>query len=295
MAPSNPTKMRLYNWFYSQVERFYHIKISAYGLGLFRITFFSVMLFEVITLFQYRHLIYDEIPYLQPYELNLSYPHFFWMIALVCVIVGIKTRIAALVNYFLSLALIGTIGSYEYHMFYAYMGVSFFAIIMPMERALSIDALVSKYKRLVKGKPIGIPKTSVLSYTILLFVGVGLVYFDSIFHKLQSFHWMNGLGVWYPSSIPQIVIRDFTQVLNMKYLMLFLGYLVVLFEAAFIFTFWFKPVRIPYLLIGIGLHMGIYLVYPIPYFALGVTAMYILLVPVGFWNRFFWRKSDLIP
>ncbi|WAC01921.1 hypothetical protein N7U66_19075 [Lacinutrix neustonica] len=43
--------------------------------------------------------------------------------------------------------------------------------------------------------------------------------------------------------------------------------------------------RLPIVIIGLGLHLGIFLEFPIPYFAIGVVAIYFLLVPVSIWDR----------
>jgi hypothetical protein len=283
----------MYKRLYLLIEKAYAKKIDATGLGLFRIAFFSVLLFEVVELYHFRHLIFDEIPYIRPYEISFTPLLILWIGCLLFVIAGFKTRYALIVNYILSLACIGTISTYEYHMFYSYMGVGFLSLFIPMGKAASVDQLIAKSSLITEKSLYSYPKTSVINYYALLFAGVGLVYFDSIFHKIVSFHWMNGLGVWYPSSIPQIVISDFTPLLNMKGLMLFMGYLTVVFEGAFIFIFWYKWSRIPLVLIGMGLHIGIYLVYPIPYFALGVAALYILMVPVSVWK--YLRKHLKIP
>ncbi len=65
----------------------------------------------------------------------------------------------------------------------------------------------------------------------------------------------------------------------------FLGYFVIVFETLFIFLFWFRPLRIPLLLIGILFHLGILIIYPIPWFALTVIAVYLLLLPERFWLK----------
>ena len=264
-----------------KIKEGYFKKIDAFGLGFFRISFFTILLFEVFDLLKFNHLIYDKVPFIEAYEINFSLILTLWMVCLLFVIIGLKTKTALILNYFFSLVCVGTIGSYEYHMFYSYMAVSFLGLFIPLGKDLSIDRLLSNISNNYK---LPAPKTSVLNYYAFLFIGVGLVYFDSIFHKITSFHWLNGLGVWYPSSIPQIVINDFTPFLNMKWFMIGLGYLVVVFEAIFIFTFWFKKFRIPFVIIGIGLHVGIYVSYPIPYFGLGVACVYILLIPVSWWR-----------
>jgi hypothetical protein len=89
-------------------------------------------------------------------------------------------------------------------------------------------------------------------------------------------------------SMPQmtwIPWLDYSLVLHQQWLMYFLNYLVLFFEAVFLFTFWFKPMRVILLIIGLGFHLGIMLAFPIPLFALGCATVYLLMVPVSCWRR----------
>lgn len=58
---------------------------------------------------------------------------------------------------------------------------------------------------------------------------------------------------------------------------------MIVFEFVFIFLFWFKKFRVPFLLLGIFFHLGILIAYPIPWFALTAVVVYLLLVPQSFW------------
>ena len=64
-----------------------------------------------------------------------------------------------------------------------------------------------------------------------------------------------------------------------------MGYLTLVFETLFLFVFWFRKCRVICLIIGVGLHLGIFFVFPIPWFALSVATVYILLVPVKWWKK----------
>lgn len=105
----------------------------------------------------------------------------------------------------MSLVVIGTMDSFEYHAFYAYMGMNFLLIIMPVGRCLSLDRLLLKLKFSNTTSIYNSPKkVSQIYYLLPVFVGVGLGYFDSIFYKLSSDMWLKGLGSWMPSSLPMI-------------------------------------------------------------------------------------------
>jgi predicted DCC family thiol-disulfide oxidoreductase YuxK len=91
--------------------------------------------------------------------------------------------------------------------------------------------------------------------------------------------------MWLPSSLPMATWNDTSVLLNQELLMKFLGYLVLVFEGLFIFLFWFRSLRVPLMLIGILFHIGILIIYPIPWFALTLIAVYLLMLPETFWFR----------
>ncbi|MEH1008488.1 DCC1-like thiol-disulfide oxidoreductase family protein [Winogradskyella sp. ECml5-4] len=267
------------------MRKLYDKKISSKGLGVFRVFFSFVLLLEVVRIFRYRQLYFDPIPFIQPSALSAEIPFVIWMIVLFMLMVGAFTRVMSLLNYIFILIYISSISAFEYHMDYTYTGVGFMLLFLSVSKSYSLDRLFQKLKY-SNLNHIHSPKetTSVLNYWIILFVGVGLVYLDSVFFKIGSKIWTGGLGMWYPASLPQMVISNNQWLLNQEFIIKTLGYLTFAFEIAFPFLFWIKKLRIPFLIIGVGLHLGILIEFPIPFFALGVIAIYILMVPVGFWK-----------
>ena len=110
------------------LKKAYSTKIDASGLAIFRILFGLTLFLEVVQIFYFRHLIYDKIPYIQPSEIDLGIPLIVWLIVIFFLIIGFFTRWITIINYLFSLVFIATIHSYEYHMFYVYMGVNFLLI-----------------------------------------------------------------------------------------------------------------------------------------------------------------------
>lgn len=267
------------------VNKLYDNKISSKGLAVFRILFSLNLLMEVFQRFLYRNLYYDIIPFVQKSILSHSIIWGVWVTVLMMLIIGFKTRLAAVLNYVFVLAFIVHNNFYEYHMDYSYAGISFLMMIVPLSNSLSIDRLLLKLKYSSKNNEFSPPQiTSKLYYYLLLLVGIGFVYFDSIFFKFSNVGWKNGLGMWLPASLPQITILEDQWLLNQKYLIIGLGYLTIAFELFFPFLFWIKKIRIPFLIIGLGLHFGILVEFPIPFFALGVIAIYLLLLPLKYWD-----------
>ncbi len=274
------------NKIFNLFKRLYNKKIDASGLAIFRVLYGLVLLGEVIQLYYFRHLIFDKIPFLIPAEINFGIPLLAWMVTIIFIIFGLFTKQATIINYLFSLVFIATISTYEYHMFYVYMGVNFLLMFLSISKTGSLDALLLKLKysstRFVYNPP---KKTSVLNYFIIPLAAIAFVYFDSVFFKLISHNWMSGLGMWLPASLPQITHIDASFILNQKWFVLGMGYLTLLFEAIFIFTFFRKGWRVPLLIMGIGLHLGIIIEFPLPWFGLGVIALYVLMVPVSWWGN----------
>lgn len=228
---------------FSIIETQFDKKVSAKGLGLFRIAYGLVLFMEVFELFRFKELIFDEVPFLIPYEVDFKYLLLFWCFSIVCIIIGYKTRFFAILNYLFTLFIMGTMYHFEYHVFYAYSGLNLLLPFMGVHRALSVDAaLDSELKKDV----------SILNYHIPVFIGIALVYFDSIFHKFGAGFWMKGLGMWLPSALPQMTHFHGNPILESLYLTKFLGYTTLVFETVFIFLFWFRKFKIPFFIIGLS-------------------------------------------
>ncbi|MFD2567797.1 DCC1-like thiol-disulfide oxidoreductase family protein [Pseudotenacibaculum haliotis] len=267
------------------VNRLYAKKISSKGLAIFRILFSLNLFFEVLHIFKHKELYYDPIPFLERNYIDFGIPLVVWMCVLVFLIVGKYTRVSAILNYIFIVFFLSPHVYFEYHMDYAYAGIGFLMILFPIAQSYSLDNLgkrlkYSNTKQFYKPED----KVSVLYYYILIFLGIGIVYLDSIYAKVNSESWMNGLGLWMPASLPQVTLIAPHWLLNQKYLVLFLGYLTFVFEIIFPLFFWVKRLRILFAIIGVGLHIGIFLIFPIPYFGLGVTALYVLLLPNRYWE-----------
>ncbi|GAA4233973.1 hypothetical protein GCM10022291_12340 [Postechiella marina] len=269
----------------------YKKEIDGTGLAVFRIAYAIVLLCEIAQMFYFKALIFDKIPFIDSAEINFGIPIGIWFISVVFILFGAFTRLATIINYLLSLILIGTIGSYEYHVFYAYMGINFLLMFMPISKCLSLDRLFLKLKysnTTFQYNPSR--KVGQIYYFIPLYVAIGLVYFDSIFVKLTAHSWLNGLGVWMPSSFPMMAQFNLSFLLNIEFLMYFLGYLTLILEFIFVFVFYKKKFRLPIFIIGTLLHIGILTTFPIPWFALTFISIYLLMVPVSFWKKIFTAK-----
>lgn len=266
-------------------KELYNKKIDGSGLAIFRIAFSIVLLCDILYIYYFKNLIFDRIPFLVPYEIEIWPVFLFWIPSVLMLILGLFTRTAAIINYMCTVITIGTITTFEYHMFYTYLIINFLLIFLPVSRNYSLDRFFLKLKT-SEDTNIYEPsrKVSILAYYLPIFMGIGFVYFDSVLFKWTSPLWLNGLGVWLPASVPQVALFNLSPLLNLEYIVIGLGYITLIFETIFIFTFWSKKWRIPLLIIGLVLHLGILITFPIPFFALGFSAIYLLMVPVKFWH-----------
>ena len=267
-------------------NKIFNNKVDALGLSVFRILYSIVLLCESSQLFKFRHIIYDKEPFKYVGEIDVTFIFFFWFVVLGFLMLGFFTRTATILNYIFGVIIFSSAKYFSYHVYYIYVAVNFLLLFIPVSRVFSLDSLCIKLKYSRVGfiyKPDR--KVLEINYLILVFSAIALVYFDSIFQKLSSPMWRNGLGMWLPSSLPMITWNNTSILLNQEWLMKFLGYFVSAFEAVFIFLFWFRRLRVPLMLIGVLFHIGILIIYPIPWFALTVIAVYLLMLPEGFWLK----------
>jgi len=251
-------------------------KVDPIGLSVFRIAFSINLLMEVLHLYKYRSLIYYGIT-----EFNPSLVIIFWIPIILMLIVGLKTRFATVVNYIFTVLIFSSFTKYEYHGYTVYLGISFLMMFLPLSKKISFDTLLFKKKA----------KQDDLVYKVFyfapVFLGIALVYLDSVFYKLASEIWLNGLGMWLPASLPMATWNTFPILMNNLFLVKFLGYSVMVFEMILLFLIWFKIFRIPLLVIGVFFHLGILFFFPIPWFAIGVVCVYLLMVPIRFWIKIY--------
>ena len=257
-------------------KNIYAKRVDSIGLSVFRIFYFTVLLCEVL-----QFLFFSELVFLGT-DINFKVILISWAVCILFCILGIFSNYIYLINYLFTFFIIGTIKTYEYHMFYTYLIVNFLLIFIDSTKSLSLDSVIKRKA----GISIDVT-TSQMSYFSILFFAVGVVYLDSVFFKVKSEIWMSGLGLWLPGSLSNLVHLDLSFLLNQKYLMIFLSFLTLFFEFIFIFLFPIRKIWAPLFLIGNGLHFGILLFFPIPWFALGMMTLYLLLVPVHLWRRLF--------
>ncbi|MFM2200900.1 MAG: hypothetical protein RL040_100, partial [Bacteroidota bacterium] len=85
----------MFSFFYRWADRIYSKQVNATGLAIFRMAYFMNFFMEVLQLFEFRHLMYDTVPFIQPADIDPSYILVFWLVTIACLVLGIYTRAAA--------------------------------------------------------------------------------------------------------------------------------------------------------------------------------------------------------
>ncbi|MDP1770772.1 MAG: DCC1-like thiol-disulfide oxidoreductase family protein [Methylobacter sp.] len=261
----------------------------ATGIGLFRLFYGLITLQEIIFLLYFNHLIFDPIPYIDVEFPMIPFFLCLWSVIAAFIVVGYRYQFAMISNYIIWLVFVNFTpmqrdfdGGFDLFM----IGTGFFLLFMPGDRAFSIDNLRRKlstpfthYSTYPK------PTVSALAYILPVAICLGFLYFDSAIHKMFAEHWRNGLGTWLPATQPYYVSAiDMSPLLNNQLLQNILGYTILIFQFTFIFFFTQRRLRIVYLLVGLGLHLGITLSFNIYPFGLGMVSFYTLLIPFKWWR-----------
>lgn len=262
----------------------------ALNIGFFRVLYGLVALQEILFLLYFNHLIFDPIPYLDvefpliPLFLTL------WAISAFCLCIGYYCQISALVCYAFWIIFVQFTpmqrdfdGGFDLFM----TGAGFFLLFMPIDKAFSVDNLRYKFQNPFKHYSQYPPqRVTILAYYIPVAVCLGFLYFDSAIHKLFAPHWRNGLGAWLPATQPYYISAlDMSPLLNIEWLQKSIGYTILVFQFTFIFLAQNRCFRPLYLLVGIGLHLGIFLTLNIYPFGAGMLIFYVLLVPFSWWQK----------
>ena len=279
----------MYQFLRSKISQLYFQPAPASGVGLFRLLFGLVTLQEVLFLLYFNHLIFDPIPYLDVEFPMIPFFLCLWAVVAACVVVGYRCQPMIIANYLFWIVFVHFTpmqrdfdGGFDIFM----IGVNFFLIFMPIDKAFSLDQLRKKLATPFKHYS-NYPQETVsrLAYVLPVTICLGFLYFDSVVHKMFAEHWRNGLGAWLPSSMPYYVSAlDMQWLLDQEWLQKLIGYIIIMFQFTFVFLVHYRLLRPLYFFIGVGLHLGITLTFNIYPFGLGMLICYVLVAPFS-WYR----------
>jgi predicted DCC family thiol-disulfide oxidoreductase YuxK len=290
----------MYQFVYNKIFRLLLQQVPATGIGLFRILYGLVTLQEIIFLYYFNHLIFDPIPYIDVEFPGIPLFLCLWGLVASCVVVGYRYQFAITANYVFWIVFVNFTpmqrdfdGGFDTFM----IGVGFFLLFMPGDRAFSIDGLRYKLRNpFIHYSSYPPAAVSALAYHLPIIVCLGWLYLDSDVHKLFAEHWRNGLGSWLPATQPYYVSAfDMSPLLNIELLQKAIGYTIMVFQLTFVFFYAHRRLRAAYFLVGLGLHLGITLTLNIYPFGMGMLICYVLLVPFRWWRNLSERLRSKQP
>lgn len=264
--------------------------VPATGIGLLRFFYGLVTFQEIVFLLYFRHLIFDPIPFLDVEFPMIPFFLCLWGIVTIFLTLGYRCQFSAISCYIFWIIFVNFTpmqrdfdGGFDTFM----IGAGFFLMFLPIDRAFSIDNLRTK---LLANYFTSVVPTSknivILCYQLPVIICLGFLYFDSAIHKLFAEHWRNGLGAWLPSSLPYYISAiDMTGLLNNETLQKSIGYTILVFQFTFIFLCFKRRFNLIYIIIGLGLHIGITLTFNIYPFGLAMLSFYCLLIPISWWKK----------
>lgn len=241
---------------------------SALPLAWFRISFAAVLAVDVGTLLRD---VGFWFPAGRPRGLAAA-GLVLWLGSLAALALGLRTRVAAALNYACAVAFLGFLGmplGYEYHLDGLYILASLGLLFLPVSEHVALDA---------RGRaPRGVTRSE---WAFLAFVPCS-IYLDSALWKLSSEAWWNGLGFWLPAVWPTAASGPPRWAAESEAIARGLGYATLAFELTFPLLIWVRRVRVPLIVLGIGLHLGIAWLIPLPIFGALMCALLVGLLPAG--------------
>jgi hypothetical protein len=197
-----------------------------------------------------------------------------WLIVLVCMIVGYRTRIAVIANYICCVFILGIAAGKEGFSQVAgdsvAISLSLLAVILPCGAVFATDRMGESDS----------PRPSVAAARWVLAAYLSSIYADSGIHKLASPMWYHGLGLATPMGLPSLVWMNMAWAVRFPPLLFRIcGWGVIAFELLFPFFYIWRRTRVLTVLLGIAMHIGIALLYPFPTFSALMIAIYMGLLP----------------
>jgi hypothetical protein len=232
----------------------------------------------------YKALLFDSIPGFSKNPFPFNSFLVIWFISASHCLIGFKTKIASIVNYFcvvMAAQLYFRSGVSSYFDDLLRMG-SLLSIFLPVSRTLSIDARIN----VIRNGCLPPRHTSQFAYTFSIISTIGLMYLGSGLTKSYAPLWQNGLGLWLPLNMPYLKWNMIPNAFaDAFWLLKPLNYLVIGWEILFLPLIYFKPTRTVTIILGIVFHISIGLFFFLPKTAIGTLVFYVFFIPDSFWIK----------
>jgi hypothetical protein len=245
---------------------------SGTRFAAFRVALGLVLLADIAHLWAHRDLFVDEWPAAVPLGPLLGV----WLVVLGAFTCGFWTRRAAVANYLLAAALLGQRSAISQIAGDSLaISLSLLAIFLPCRAGPSLDRW---FRRGEEAEPSFVCERWALAGLL------SLVYVDSALRKLDSGMWRAGLGAVAPAGLPSLVWLDTSWLEFLPApLLRAAGLAVIAFELLFPILYAWRWTRTLAVLTGLSLHLGIAVLYPFPAFSGLMLAIYLGLLPEGWY------------
>jgi hypothetical protein len=209
---------------------------------------------------------------------------FYWIYAtsLVALLVGWHTRIAAFLAWAAHYVLMNTIPIFLYGMDIFLQIALFYAVVMPVAKACSIDSWM--------GRVNSQPSWGVTLARRVLQIHLCLVYMSSGFEKLFSPEWWSGNLIWRCLQQPDFHQYNFAWLAYYPWVAAFLGWFIIAIESGYFAAMWVPHLRVVWLAGIIVLHLGIAL-----FLGLGLFGLIMILLSLSAFGSDVWRDLKRWP
>lgn len=275
---------KTWNWFWFQSNN----NESLANLGLFRIFFCAVMFFAYLSRAFDVELFYSENGLLPSWhKANISFfqfhptilsgitnplilhaAHTLFLLLLLCLMVGFRTKIVAPLTYFMQMMFVNRNMSV---MFGVDMIANFYFLYLCFANSgarYSIDSLQAKTPE----------KSGLFSHIAwrLMQVQLCVIYGYSGMEKLKGTRWWDGSAIWDVLSMGSMQRWDLSFVAHTPLLLAAAVYIVLFWEIYFPILVWVPRLRLIMLLFGLQMHIGIFLFMNLPSFGFMMISLYLL-------------------
>lgn len=268
----------------------YDTKEPTLPLAIFRMGYAFVLGLELIQMMLFRDIIFQKDSFASRHDLFLTSLFVLWSCAVLMILLGLRLRVAAVINYVICVYILGFVTVNEMNNWQVdslFLTGSFLLLFMPAASSLSIESLM-EHRRQARVRVRKLPRPQGrFIHTAFLILMIGLFYLDSIFYKLSSSMYLSGLGLWGPASLPFTTYYDVSWLINYELMVKVMGYGLLVYETLYIFLIWFRKLRTPLSLIGILFHAGVLLVFPIPVMSLLVIVIHLAVIPDSVYRKLY--------
>ncbi|MCB0340185.1 MAG: hypothetical protein KDD53_11305, partial [Bdellovibrionales bacterium] len=244
------------------------LNVSHFSLAITRIAFHLAIAINLVDLLHWRPVAYSpDNWWVSEYVLPLA------LLTTLSALAGFQIRASLVLNAILLRIVFHYCNDY-YHWDRIIENFTFVFMFAPSKQPLSFD-----YPGLAK-------KTESFSsidkwYVLFFYTAFVLMYLDSVIFKFQSEIWLNGAAFWLGTAVPHFSMAPLPQWLEIHWLMRFFTYAALSYETLFPLVI-LRYFRTPLIAIGVALHLGTCLIFPLPVFGAGLASLLCFFVK---WER----------